>query len=601
MRGEREKRPSRTMSEMGASKTVTVIMPTCIVAEYTKRCLDTLKKHTRRKYTLVAVGSGLDAEKKKRLNDWLKPHRGCKKMWFDDNVGYSIACNAAIKKYPADYYVYLNDDVALTKGWLSKMVAIMEANPKLGVLVPAMNAHGTLQCIDKVANHVTMPDLPKAFDADIYNAAMEKEFAGRYLRAHDMLAFSCSLTPHWILEKIGLQDERFPTGFAADNDWCYKLHLAGYEFGVAIDTVVEHGWEPDPTRPEQRTTYRMLGMDTMHEHERQALAMLRNKWPYVKKHPDELVSIVIPTYNCANDLRECLASISMQSYPFKEIIVVDDASTDHTRTVMDDFPNVVYMDNLTRLGANASRNKGALIASGKYIVFCDADKKYTPSFLSKMVYALKRAPVNVGYIYADFYEYGERARFHTSGIFNALRLKQINYIDMSSLIRREAFPGFDEQLGRLQDWDLWLRMLHRGYEGEYIDETLYIHRLRPDSITQIDDMDENGQSASYAQAAADMRKRHETTMRADDKRAPAPASDKAPPLQPKQPQREIVPVEKHPVANGRIVFWGAGGEGTVVGHDNGAYRIRNRQSIAGIVRDLTQNVPAKIITGVLKN
>ena len=593
----RENAPKKTTSDTGASKTVTVIMPTCAAAEYTKRCLDTLKRHTRHKYTLVAIGSGLDDDARARMNGWLREHRGCKTMYFEDNVGYSIACNAAIKKYPADYYVYLNDDVALTKGWLTKMVAIMEANPKLGVLVPAMNAHGTLQNIQKVANFVTMPELPEAFDPDEYNAIMEKEFPGKYLKARDMVAFSLSLTPHWALEAIGTQDERFPTGFGGDNDWCYKLDRAGYDFGVAIDTVVEHGWKQPEDRPEQRTSYLIFGNDRMLALERDALAMLRRKWPYIKKQPDNLISIVIPSYNCAADLEECLSSISMQTHPFKEIIVVDDASTDNTKGVMEAFPNVVYMENLTRRGANVSRNKGARIATGKYIVFCDADKKYAPPFLSKLLFALKDTPMDVGYVYCDFYEYGERTRFHTSGVFNATRLKQNNFIDMSALIRRDAFLGFDEELGRLQDWDLWLRMLANGYRGIYLDEVLFIHKLRPESITRIDDMDETGQSPSYHAARTAMLERHKHTIKAI-KTIIAPA---AAPTKPEPPKRRIAPINGHPVANGQTVFWGSDGEGDVVSHDYGVYRIRNIQTISGIRRELTQNVPASLLTGVLKN
>ena len=52
-------------------------------------------------------------------------------------------------------------------------------------------------------------------------------------------------------------------------------------------------------------------------------------------------------------------------------------------------------------------------------------------------------------------------------------LKQNNYIDTTSLIRRSDFPGFDESLKRFQDWDLWLAMLEQGKKGIFIPKVLY--------------------------------------------------------------------------------------------------------------------------------
>lgn len=62
--------------------------------------------------------------------------------------------------------------------------------------------------------------------------------------------------------------------------------------------------------------------------------------------------------------------------------------------------------------------------------------------------------------------------------FDAERLLQTNYISTMSLIRREHFPGFDERIYRLQDWDLWLSMLEQGHIGVYCGATIFSTKIR---------------------------------------------------------------------------------------------------------------------------
>ena len=57
--------------------------------------------------------------------------------------------------------------------------------------------------------------------------------------------------------------------------------------------------------------------------------------------------------------------------------------------------------------------------------------------------------------------------------FDRERLKAMPYIHTTSLIRKEHFPGFDESVKRLQDWDLWLTMLESGHAGTWISDPLF--------------------------------------------------------------------------------------------------------------------------------
>ena len=118
---------------------------------------------------------------------------------------------------------------------------------------------------------------------------------------------------------------------------------------------------------------------------------------------------------------------------------------------------------------NYARNRGFREAKGKYLLFCDADIVMRPDCLEKMVHALESHP-QASYAYVSF-----RFGFKTFKLwpFDPDLLRKMNYIHTTSLIRREHFPGFDESVKRLQDWDLWLTMLEQGHTGVWVPEILF--------------------------------------------------------------------------------------------------------------------------------
>lgn len=88
-------------------------------------------------------------------------------------------------------------------------------------------------------------------------------------------------------------------------------------------------------------------------------------------------SFVIPTYNRANIIVKTLDSVIEQDFKDYEIIVVDDASTDNTRQVVDTYlngsSNITYVILERNSGANVAKNYGARIANGDYLIFLDSD------------------------------------------------------------------------------------------------------------------------------------------------------------------------------------------------------------------------------------
>jgi glycosyltransferase involved in cell wall biosynthesis len=205
----------------------------------------------------------------------------------------------------------------------------------------------------------------------------------------------------------------------------------------------------------------------------------------------QLVSIIIPVYNHAHTLARCLASIEQQTYRPLEVIVVNDGSTDNFDEVIKTVipakagiqsstlrnldsrfrGNDIDYNHFTQphSGAPAARNFGFSQSTGDYVIFWDADTVARPEMLEKMMTILQNNP-SASYAYSG-YKFGWK--IIKPAAFNAERLKQSNYIDGTSLLRRADFGGFDESLKRFQDWDLWLTLLEKNKTGLCVPEILY--------------------------------------------------------------------------------------------------------------------------------
>lgn len=199
------------------------------------------------------------------------------------------------------------------------------------------------------------------------------------------------------------------------------------------------------------------------------------------------ISIIIPTYQHAEELSKCLDSILAQAFHDFEVIAVNDGSTDNTGEILEKYVSSFKIQvlrfkfiNQKNQGANPARNRGAQEAKGEYLLFCDADVVMDPVMLEKMVNALRNNP-DKNYVYCSFKFGWKTFRLWP---FDAEKLKKMNYIHTTSLLRRVDFPGFDEKIKRLQDWDLWLTLLEHGKEGFWIPEILFQVAPRKSGMSQ---------------------------------------------------------------------------------------------------------------------
>jgi len=194
-----------------------------------------------------------------------------------------------------------------------------------------------------------------------------------------------------------------------------------------------------------------------------------------------IITVVITCYNQGKYLREAIESVLAQSYEYCEIIIVDDGSTDHTKFVVDGYPQVKYIYQVNQ-GVSSARNTGIEHSNGEFICFLDADDWLLPNGLEINLQHIEEnkevAFVSGAYVFVNMYY--PFARFVSAERLNREErytvdepkfpetrdhYKQFlrgNYIGMHAavLYRHWVFEEFrfDTSLTGCEDYDLFLRI-----------------------------------------------------------------------------------------------------------------------------------------------
>ncbi|MCA9994139.1 MAG: glycosyltransferase family 2 protein [Anaerolineales bacterium] len=200
-----------------------------------------------------------------------------------------------------------------------------------------------------------------------------------------------------------------------------------------------------------------------------------------------LITVIIPTYNRANYLKQAIDSLLIQQGQKLQIIVVDDGSTDHTSEIVKNFdvPNVLYKYQHNQ-GGGAARNNGLKYAAGKYIVFLDSDDYFLPDRFIKQRTLLDNNPhidvVGSGHLFVNQHN-KILNKIHPWESFPQLNLETIlqscPFTLPSAMIRKEvleAVGGFDESLKIHQDTELWTRIALEGYKFAWTKEIKFAYR-----------------------------------------------------------------------------------------------------------------------------
>ena len=185
-----------------------------------------------------------------------------------------------------------------------------------------------------------------------------------------------------------------------------------------------------------------------------------------------MVSVIITCYNHRHFVSEAIDSVLRQTYSHREIIVVDDGSTDQTSEVVEQYSEVRYLRQRNQ-GVCAARNRGMQNSHGQYIVFLDGDDRLLPQHLEVSLAAFRSHP-EVGWVCGEFRYFGTAEpiwqhdhRHHRCerfpDLFGALLRGNCVGPPIVVMFSREVLfkvGGFDEHFksASCEDWDIYLRL-----------------------------------------------------------------------------------------------------------------------------------------------
>jgi len=201
-----------------------------------------------------------------------------------------------------------------------------------------------------------------------------------------------------------------------------------------------------------------------------------------------LVSIVIPVYNCARYLKAAVDSVLNQDYPNIELIVLDDGSTDETRSILKSLGNRFHWESHANMGQSATLNKGWDMAKGELLGYLSADDTLLPNAVSTSVTILAQHPEAV-LSYCDYYLMDDSSkvtkRFSTPDYdYTAMVSHTLCPPGPGVIFRRQAFlkaGHWDTRLRQVPDYDYWLRL---GRVGPFIRVPEPLARFRVHSGSQ---------------------------------------------------------------------------------------------------------------------
>lgn len=198
----------------------------------------------------------------------------------------------------------------------------------------------------------------------------------------------------------------------------------------------------------------------------------------------QLVSIIMPSYNSADNIASSIKSVQEQDYAHWELLITDDCSTDSTVEIVRQFasqdPRISLEVNSVNSGAGFSRNQSINRSAGKYIAFLDADDLWLPNKLTTQVIYMEQTGAVFSYTaYQKFSDAGlggilmPPTRVTYKELLRGCVIGCLTAMYNAEVLGRQTMP----LIRKRQDMGLWLKLLQLCKEAHGIPQVLAQYRI----------------------------------------------------------------------------------------------------------------------------
>lgn len=211
------------------------------------------------------------------------------------------------------------------------------------------------------------------------------------------------------------------------------------------------------------------------------------------------VSVVMPTYNRGEDIKESIGSVLDQTFKDFELLVINDGGSDEVKKIVDSYDSakIKYFKLDKNSGLSAALNEGILRAKGEYIAYLDDDDIYYPNHLERLTTFIEENNYHDA-VYSNAWRcYGERKDNKFVEIsrklyhlrpkeFDRNTLFQNNYISTLNILHKKSCFNvvglFNEDLIQLMDWEMWMRF-SKNFNFHQLNEITGEYRWHDNNMT----------------------------------------------------------------------------------------------------------------------
>lgn len=432
--------------------------------EYTRRCLDSVRRFTDEPHELIVV----DNASSDGTVEYLRSLPDVRLIANADNRGFPAAANQGIRAASGRQILLLNNDTVVTTGWLKRLLRALHSEPTIGLVGPCSN------CVSGEQQVAVGYDDLAGFDGFAWDWG--KRHDGRRSDTDRLIGF-CLLIRREVVDRIGLLDERFGLGCFEDDDYCLQALQAGWRAVIAWDAFVHHyggrtfvgsGVDFAALMEENQRRFR-----TKWEEEKPASppsAPARTAYALHGSAEGGLIltrcaprlSLCMIVRDSARTLGACLESIR----PWvDEMIVVDTGSKDDTKEIAARFGAKVFdfpwVDSFA-----AARNESLKHATGEWVFWMDSDDVIDADNGRKLRELVRREPHDpnvLGYVMQVHCPGpGEDGRTDVTAVDHIKLVRNRPDIRFEGRIHEQILPFIRRAGGEVAWTDVFV--VHSGYD-----------------------------------------------------------------------------------------------------------------------------------------